>query len=193
VASSHLNALGRPVALAGFMGSGKSRLGAEVATRLGRPFVDLDREIEARAGSTIADLFAERGEGGFRELEERVALEALGRGEAAVVALGGGAVLSERTQDVLAASAFTVLVDVEPEIAWQRVSGSDRPLAQEENAFHALHRERQPVYDAVADARARDVDGILLAAAGVHVELGAIDELEALVPRDRRARGTRAG
>jgi 3-dehydroquinate synthetase/shikimate kinase len=184
VASAHLNALGRHLALAGFMGSGKSRLGAEVATRLGRPFVDLDREIEARVRSTIAELFAERGERGFREVEERVALETLDHGKAAVVALGGGAVLSERTRDVLAARAFTVLIDVEPELAWQRVSGGDRPLAQQEDAFHALHRERQPVYDAVADARARDVDGILLASAGVHVELGAIDELEALVPGD---------
>ncbi|HEY7179108.1 MAG TPA: 3-dehydroquinate synthase family protein, partial [Gaiella sp.] len=48
--------------------------------------------------------------------------------------------------------------------------------------FHALHAARQPVYDAVADARAADVDGIVLAAAGVHVELGALDELEELVP-----------
>jgi 3-dehydroquinate synthetase len=77
-----------------------------------------------------------------------------------------------------------VLIDVEPETAWQRVSGSDRPLAQEEDAFHALHRDRQPVYDAVADARARDVDGILLAAAGGHVEVGSLDELGALVPGD---------
>ena len=184
MASSHLNALGRHLALAGFMGSGKSRLGAAVAGRLERSFVDLDREIEARTGATIAELFAERGESGFRELEERTALDVLGRAEAAVLALGGGAVLSERTRKTLATRAFTVLIDVEPETAWQRVSGSDRPLAQEEDAFHALHRDRQPVYDAVADARARDVDGILLAAAGVHVEVGSLDELGALVPGD---------
>lgn len=184
MASSHLNALGRHLALAGFMGSGKSRLGAAVAGRLERSFVDLDREIEARTGATIAELFAERGESGFRELEERTALDVLGRAEAAVVALGGGAVLSEPTRETLATRAFTVLIDVEPETAWQRVSGSDRPLAQEEDAFHALHRDRQPVYDAVADARARDVDGILLAAAGVHVEVGSLDELGALVPGD---------
>jgi shikimate kinase/3-dehydroquinate synthase len=184
VASSHLNALGRHLALAGFMGSGKSRLGAAVAGRLERSFVDLDREIEARTGATIAELFTERGESGFREVEERTALDVLGRAEAAVLALGGGAVLSERTRKTLATRAFTVLIDVEPETAWQRVSGSDRPLAQEEDAFHALHRDRQPVYDAVADARARDVDGILLAAAGVHVEVGSLDELGALVPGD---------
>ena len=73
MASPHLNALGRHLALAGFMGSGKSRLGEEVARRLARPFVDLDREIEARTGSRIPDLFAARGESGFREVESGVA------------------------------------------------------------------------------------------------------------------------
>ena len=100
------------------------------------------------------------------------------------IALGGGAVLSERTRSELAARAFTVLLDVEPETAWERVGGSDRPLAQDEEAFHALHRDRQPLYEDASDARARDVEGILLAAAGVHVESGAIDELGDLVPGD---------
>jgi shikimate kinase/3-dehydroquinate synthase len=184
VASAHLNALGRHLALAGFMGSGKSHLGGEVARRLGRPLVDLDHEIEARTGSRIPDLFDERGEAGFREVEAEVALDVLRGAERVVVALGGGAVLSERTREALESHAFTVLIDVEPETAWQRVSGSDRPLAQAEDEFRALHSERQPVYEAVADARATDVDGILLAAAGVHVEPGAIDSLEVLVPGD---------
>jgi 3-dehydroquinate synthetase/shikimate kinase len=178
------HALGRHLALAGFMGSGKSRAGASVAARIGRPFIDLDDEIEERTGATIAELFAERGEAGFRALEAEAAHDVLARGDPVVVALGGGAVLSERTRALLAAHAFTVLLDVEPETAWQRVAGSDRPLARSEQDFHSLHRERQPVYEDVADATARDVDGILLAAAGVHVEPGAIDELGELVPGD---------
>ena len=185
MASAHLNALGRHLALAGFMGSGKSRLGEEVARRLARPFVDLDREIEARTGSRIPDLFAERGESGFREVESGVALDVLRAPEPVTVALGGGTVLSAPVREALAAAAFTVLIDVEPRTAWERVSGSDRPLAQDEAAFHALHRERQPVYDAVGDARARDVEGIVLAAAGIHVEPGALDGLGELVPGDR--------
>ena len=184
MAPAHLNALGRHLALAGFMGSGKTRLGAAVGKRLERPFIDLDREIEARTGSRVADIFAERGEPGFREVEERVALDVLRRRAPLVVALGGGAVLSTATRDELADSAFTVLIDVEPETAWRRVEGSDRPLAQAEDDFHALYRDRLPLYEDVADARARDVDGIVLAAAGVHVELGAIDELVELVPGD---------
>ncbi len=184
MASGSLNALGRHLALAGFMGSGKTTLGREAAERLGRRFVDLDDEIERRAGTVIADLFATRGEAGFRELEEEVARDVLRDGEPAVVALGGGAVLSERTRADLAARAYTVLLDVEPEVAWERVAGGDRPLAQEPEAFHALHRERQPLYEDVADACARDVDGVLLAAGGVHVEIGAVDELGELVPGD---------
>jgi 3-dehydroquinate synthetase len=184
VASARLNALGRHLALAGFMGSGKTRLGAEVATRLGRGFVDLDREIEARTGARIAELFSTHGESGFREAEERVADEVLRTRDPLVVALGGGAVLSGRTRDRLTEAAFTVVIDVDPETAWSRVAGGDRPLAQDEDAFHALHRERQPLYEAVADATAHDLPGIMLAAGGVHVELGAVDELGELVPGD---------
>ncbi len=181
---AHLNALGRHLALAGFMGSGKTRAGEKLAQRLGRSFVDLDRRIEARTGSTVAELFVTRGEAGFRAVEESMAREVLHEADPLVIALGGGAVLSERTRSELATRAFTVLLDVEPETAWERVSGSDRPLAQDEEAFHALHRNRQPLYEDASDARARDVDGILLAAAGVHVESGAIDELGDLVPGD---------
>jgi len=181
---SPLNALGRHLALAGFMGSGKTTLGETVARRLGRRFVDLDDEIETRAGIAVAELFTTRGEAGFRALEEDIAREVLRDGEPAVVALGGGAVLSERTRGDLAERAFTVLVDVDPQIAWERVAGSGRPLAQEQEAFHALHRERQPLYESVADAHARDVDGTLLAAGGVYVESGALDELGELVPGD---------
>ena len=179
-----LHALDRHLALAGFMGSGKTSAGRAVASRTGRRFVDLDAEIEARARETISDLFASRGEAGFRELEEQVAGEVLAGREPLVVALGGGAVLSGRTRSVLAEHAFTVLLDVDPETAWERVAGSDRPLAADPGAFHSLHRERQPLYEEVADAHARDVGGILLAAAGVHVEAGAIDELGDLVPGD---------
>jgi len=184
VAPEPLNALGRHLALAGFMGSGKTTVGTVVAERLGRTFVDLDDEIERRAGSAIAELFSARGEAGFRELEEEVARDVLRDGEPAVIALGGGAVLSERTRLDLRKRAFTVLLDLDPEVAWERVAGSGRPLARNEEAFHALHRDRQPLYEAVADAHARDVDATLLAAAGVHVEVGAIDELGELVPGD---------
>ena len=184
-ASLNRHALDRHLALAGFMGSGKTTTGRELAERLDRRFIDLDDLIEKRAGVTIADLFATGGETAFRELEERVAHEVLAEGDPAVVALGGGAVLSEKTRAELGRRAYTVLLDVDAETAWNRVStGADRPLAQDPDAFHALHRDRQPLYEEVADARAHDVDSAVLAAAGVHVELGAIDVLGELIPGD---------
>ena len=75
------NALDRHVALVGFMGAGKTTLGAEVAARLGRPFVDLDGELERRPGRRSRELFAERGEAEFRALEAEATSRAL-RGRA---------------------------------------------------------------------------------------------------------------
>ena len=62
--------LDRHVALIGFMGAGKSARGREAAERIGRPFIDVDREIEARAGDTIVEVFRSWGEAAFREIEE---------------------------------------------------------------------------------------------------------------------------
>jgi len=176
------HALRHHLALTGFMGAGKSTLGAQVARRLGRGFIDLDREIEARAGVTVADLFAREGEAAFRALEESVAAAILDAAEPAVIALGGGAVLSAETRARLRRRAFTVLLDVDPATAWQRASRSARPLAADEQAFHALFQERLPVYEDAADARAHDADGVVLAAAGIDVGIGAIDLLDELVP-----------
>ena len=75
--------------LLGFMGSGKSVLGERVARRAGRPFVDLDAEVERAAGATVAAIFAERGERAFREAES-AALRGLAGHPPAVVATGGG-------------------------------------------------------------------------------------------------------
>ncbi|MDW8339348.1 MAG: bifunctional shikimate kinase/3-dehydroquinate synthase, partial [Thermoleophilia bacterium] len=100
----------------------------------------------------------------------------------AVLDLGGGAVLSERARAALSEHAFAVLVEVSVEEAWQRAAGAGRPLARDAEAFRSLYVERQPVYEAVADGRARDADGVVLAAAGVHVAEGASAALAALVP-----------
>jgi len=161
------------------MGAGKSTVGAEVARLTERPFIDLDVEIE-RAHGSIPELF-ERGEPEFRRHEEDMLAEILRR-EPAVVALGGGAVLSPQNRERLRARAFTVHLDVDVETAWKRVRGSDRPLAQHERGFRRLHDERRPVYAAVADAVAGDVDAVLLAVGGIHVERGALRRLGELVP-----------
>src|SRR5580765_6766850 len=98
------------VAIVGFMGAGKSTVGADAATRIGRPFVDLDEEIQRRTGSTIVELFAE-GESGFRDVEEEIVCDVLACTEPHVLALGGGAVLSQRTRDELRRRATTLLAD----------------------------------------------------------------------------------
>ena len=178
-----VSALGlqRHVALVGFMGAGKSTLAAEVALRIGRPFLDLDDEIERRTGSTVVELF-QAGEPSFRSIEEEIVCEALERLEPYVLALGGGAVLSERTRRVLRERATTAFVPVAVSAAWERVRGSDRPLAQDLNRFTALWEERRPLYELAADVVAHDADDIVLAAAGVLVERGALSRLGELVP-----------
>src|SRR5207253_2988146 len=129
-------ALDRHLVLVGFMGSGKSTLGREVAERLGRPFVEVDDEIEAADGA-IAQIFEERGESAFRELEARFIEAALGRREPAVVAVGGGAV---ETKGALATDdAFLVRLEADAETCWERVQGSSRPLAQDEGEFRARY------------------------------------------------------
>jgi shikimate kinase / 3-dehydroquinate synthase len=164
------------------MGAGKSTVGAEAARLLGRPFVDLDHELEQETGSRVHQLFAERGEAEFRELEEDIAVEALADPAPAVVALGGGAVTSERIRESLADGALTVWLRVDVDEAWRRAAGPERPLARDEAAFHALYAERTPLYEQAADAEADDVDDVVLAAAGVDVESGALARLGELVP-----------
>src|SRR5581483_6155200 len=80
--------------------------------------------------------------------------------------------------------AFSVLLEVDVDTAWARCRGSDRPLARDEAAFRRLYEAREPLYREAANAVAHDDDGIVLAAAGVHHELGAIERLGELVPGD---------
>src|SRR5262249_58144418 len=73
---------------------------------------------------------------------------------------------------------------VDVETAWRRVRGSRRPLARDEEEFRRRYDARRPLYEEVADARAPSVDDVVLAAAGVRVELGALELLGGLVPGD---------
>jgi 3-dehydroquinate synthetase/shikimate kinase len=166
------------------MGAGKSTIGAQAAEAIGRPFVDVDTEIERRAGESIAEVFASWGESAFRELEEEVSIETLERSAPAVVALGGGALGLETTRRLLRERATTVLVEVDPDAAWERVSESDRPLARDQESFRRLYEEREPVYREAADAVARSADDVVLAAGGVHVEVGSLELLGDLLPGD---------
>jgi shikimate kinase/3-dehydroquinate synthase len=159
------------------MGAGKSTLAPLVAERLGRQSVDVDDEL----GVDIPALFAQ-GEEAFRAVEEPRTCELLERAEPAVLALGGGSIKSAAIREALARRAVTVLIDVDVDEAWERVRRTDRPLAQDEAEFRRLNDERRPLYGGVADATAYDVDGVVLAAAGIHVEPGSLQRLGELVP-----------
>ena len=160
------NALDRHLALVGFMGAGKSTVGPLLAERLGRPFVSTDAVVEERVGMSIGELFDTRGEAAFRTVEEEAAADVLARSPLAVVELGGGALGATRTRDALVERAFTVHLETSPEEAWERVACSGRPLARDADSFRSLYEERRPLY-ASADASATDVDGVVLAAAGI--------------------------
>ena len=179
-----MGVLTRHVALVGSMGAGKTTLGEELARRIGLPFRDLDREVELSLDTSIASFFEAEGEEAFRIREAAKTVSALRDDRTAVLALGGGAITQEPVRAALRERALTVLVDVGVDTAWERVRGSDRPLAQERAAFLALHDQRAPLYRKVADAVARDVDDAVLAAAGVVVERGALQRLGSLVPGD---------
>jgi shikimate kinase / 3-dehydroquinate synthase len=141
----------RPVAFIGFMGSGKTTAARAAAEALHAVPLDADQVIEERLGKPIGRVFAEDGEGAFREAEEAVTVELLEDPANRVVALGGGAIASERVRAALA-DRLVIWLDVDLETAWARASGSGRPLAQDRASFEALHSEREPLYTALADA-----------------------------------------
>jgi 3-dehydroquinate synthetase len=94
-----------------------------------------------------------------------------------VVDLGGGAVTTPAVRELLRERATVVWLDVDVDTAWERVRGSDRPLAQNYEDFKRRYEERRALYEQVADLTARDADDVVLAAAGIVVERGALQKL----------------
>jgi shikimate kinase/3-dehydroquinate synthase len=135
----------------GFMGAGKTSAARAAAGVLGVRAVDADHEIERRLGTTIEEHFSSHGEAAFRAVEEEVVCGLLERPAAPVVSLGGGAVTSERVRALLARHTV-VLLDVDIETAWRRAGNKRRPLARDREGFVALHAQRRPLYDSLADA-----------------------------------------
>jgi shikimate kinase/3-dehydroquinate synthase len=126
----------------GFMGAGKSSALDEV--------LDTDALVEDQLEMPIASFFAAYGERKFRRREEPIVLRAL-RSGAPAIALGGGSVLSETVRAALREHTV-VWMDISDETAWARAAGDDRPLAADREAFCALHAERRPLYESIADA-----------------------------------------
>jgi len=133
------------------MGAGKSTGARSLGAELGVEALDSDRELEQRLGEPVESFFDREGEDAFRAREEELVLELLAREGAPVVALGGGAVGSDRVREALGAHTV-VHLEVEPEEAWRRASGKGRPLARDRGRFDQLHGDRVALYDSVADA-----------------------------------------
>jgi shikimate kinase/3-dehydroquinate synthase len=141
------------VFLTGFMGAGKSSVGRLLAASLGRPFIDLDVEIERREGESVTALFGERGEAAFRDAEH-AALAAIEAAEPSVIATGGGVVLREDNQALLKESGTVVYLAVTPEEAIARLGDADdRPLLAGGGlgAARSILSARLALYAATAD------------------------------------------
>ncbi|HXR78658.1 MAG TPA: shikimate kinase [Bryobacteraceae bacterium] len=154
--------------LVGFMGAGKSTIGAALADELGWPFIDVDAEIEKREGVPISELFAQRGEAAFRDIETdqiRRCIHAVQSGAPSVIALGGGAFTQPRNWDLLEDNGITIWLDCPFEIVCQRLDGDHtRPLAQDRDRFARLFEDRRPLYgraDFHVQVAVEDVDAIV--------------------------------
>ncbi|MES2392253.1 MAG: shikimate kinase [Acidobacteriota bacterium] len=162
--------------LAGFMGSGKTTIGALVAEHLGWKFLDLDHEIERREGRTVPQIFAESGEAEFRRLESGALASLLGR-RRVVIALGGGApeelgnrLLLEQTPHtavVYLAAPFDVLIDR----CLRQPNATERPVLADGSAAARRFEARQRHYARIAshtvETTALDPDATVLAVLAV--------------------------
>jgi shikimate kinase len=147
------------VCLTGFMGSGKSTVGRLLASQLAWHFADLDAEIERESGLTISQIFAQKGEAVFRDIEHQCLGRVLGAASArdtrSVLALGGGTFAQPRNASLLrefgaaqrGAGSAVIWLDCPTEDLLQRcVLMGDRPLFRDEASFRKLYEERLPYY-----------------------------------------------
>ena len=139
----------RNVALIGFMGCGKSTVGQALARRLDFEFVDTDRLIEAQAGRTIPEIFAQEGEAAFRA-RERALVESLAARERLVIATGGGVGAQPDLLESLKRHALVVWLWASPETLWERCrQQTHRPLLQVPDPLARIREllaAREPVY-----------------------------------------------
>ena len=151
----------RSIVLVGMMGAGKSSVGRRLAQRLSVPFVDADSEIESAAGMTIPEIFAKHGEPYFRAGEARVIARLLDGGPQ-VLATGGGAVMDQKTRDLIHIKGISVWLKADLDVLSKRTKRrNDRPLADKMKDLLPI---REPVYalsDIVVQSRDEPHDMIV--------------------------------
>jgi shikimate kinase len=136
--------------LVGFMCSGKTTVGRALAEELGWSFIDIDTEIEAQEGKTITEIFLERGEEVFRDIETEMLRSRVLRIEAGdphVISLGGGAFVQPRNWELVDEHGVTIWLDCPLETIRKRL-GDDttRPLAADRSRLAQLFEDRRPLY-----------------------------------------------
>jgi XRE family transcriptional regulator, aerobic/anaerobic benzoate catabolism transcriptional regulator len=154
------------IALIGLRGAGKSTLGKLLAKKIGWNFVELNKEIEAQNGLSVAEIIALYGQEGFRRLEQSALTQLLARKELTVLATGGGIVSEPVTFDLILSSFYTIWLKAEPEehMARVRKQGDLRPMADDRSAMAELRNiltSREPLYaraSAVVDTAGLPVD-----------------------------------
>jgi shikimate kinase len=133
------------------MGSGKSTVGRALAEELGWSFVDLDEDIEKQAGVSVSQIFETRGEPAFREAETaalRQRVRSIEAGKPCVVALGGGAFLSEENFSMVSNNGVSVWLDCPFSTVERRVAGENhRPLARDPEKLRELFALRRSGYE----------------------------------------------
>ena len=135
------------IALIGLRGAGKSTLGKMLAKKIGWSFVELNKEIEAQNGLSVAEIIALYGQEGFRRMEQAALGQLLARKELMVLATGGGIVSEPLTFDLILSSFYTIWLKAEPEEHMARVRGQGdlRPMADDRSAMAELRNIlRQP-------------------------------------------------
>lgn len=140
------------VILTGFMGTGKTSLGKLLATKLGRPFVDIDKKIEDEAQLSIPQIFEQYGEAHFRELE-KAAVKELSQRRGLVIATGGGTIKDEENIRLLKSSGVMICLTAEPEEIFNRTARrGERPVLdgggdERLETIKKLLAERKQFYD----------------------------------------------
>lgn len=147
----------QPIFLIGYRGTGKSTVARLLAERWGWEYIDTDQEIESRSGKSIATIFAEEGETAFRLLETAVVTELSCR-RRTVVALGGGAVLSEANRRAVQRAGIVVWLTATVDTIAKRLAADDKTATQRPNLtatgglgeIETLLAAREPIYRACA-------------------------------------------